>query len=182
MVNKTGGNIEVHVSNGCGMGMQSLAVTVHTFDAVIDPGTNGFMALPNGEAFQWLDCNNGFSEVMGATGQNFSSQVGGSFAVAVTQFGCVDTSACVPYIIDGIHTIKKSNAIGLFPNPAHDLITIRIEERVKQSYTIKSVLGECIYEGVISDGSAAIDTALLSRGVYFVTVPGLGYSTRLVLE
>ncbi len=55
----------------------------------------------NGTAqWQWLDCNNGFAAIPGATFQSYSAAENGSYAVRVTANGCVDTSAC--YTVNSI--------------------------------------------------------------------------------
>jgi hypothetical protein len=49
----------------------------------------------NGSAqWQWLDCDNGYAVIPGATFQSYTAAENGSYAVRVTANGCVDTSAC----------------------------------------------------------------------------------------
>lgn len=48
----------------------------------------------NGATYQWLDCDNGDAIIPGATDQTFVGAISGNYAVEVTNFGCVDTSAC----------------------------------------------------------------------------------------
>ena len=42
-------------------------------------------------SYQWLDCNDGFALIVGEIGQGFTAIENGSYAVEVSQNGCVDT-------------------------------------------------------------------------------------------
>lgn len=68
-------------------------------------------------SYQWLDCNNNFAVIPGATSQTFTPTSNGSYAVEVTENGCVDTSDCV--VITGIVYLDNEHdtRIYAFPNP-----------------------------------------------------------------
>ena len=57
---------------------------------------NGAVLTANhtGISYQWLDCNNGFAPIPGATNKSFTATAVGSYAVIVLQSGCYDTSGC----------------------------------------------------------------------------------------
>jgi hypothetical protein len=44
--------------------------------------------------YQWLDCNNNFAPIQGATSKTYTATANGSYAVIVQQSGCFDTSSC----------------------------------------------------------------------------------------
>jgi hypothetical protein len=52
------------------------------------------LSLETVGTFQWLDCNNGYSEIPGENLALFGAPTIGSFAVKIEQSGCVDTSSC----------------------------------------------------------------------------------------
>jgi uncharacterized protein YceK len=58
--------------------------------------------------YQWLDCNNSFAEILGETNQDYTPAEDGSYAVKLTEDGCVDTSACVIISTVGINASAKS--------------------------------------------------------------------------
>jgi len=74
----------------------TINLVIETVDTsvTVSPDTTSLAANASGATFQWLDCNNGFSPIAGETSQTFNSIGNGSYAVEVTQNGCVDTSAC----------------------------------------------------------------------------------------
>ena len=49
--------------------------------------------------YQWLDCNNNFEPISGATAQNYTAIDNGNYAVVVNENGCIDTSACTAILI-----------------------------------------------------------------------------------
>lgn len=53
----------------------------------------------NGATYQWLDCDNGNSPIVGETNQSFTPiETVGNYSVQTTLNGCVDTSTC--YLLD----------------------------------------------------------------------------------
>ena len=83
------------------------------------------IALATGAALQWLDCGNGSAEVPGATTSTFTPAANGSYAVEVTQGGCVDTSAC--YDVVGIGSNEYDPLAGmsvLLDADGHTLLVI----------------------------------------------------------
>ncbi len=48
----------------------------------------------NATSYQWVNCNNGYLPIQGATQQNFTVQQSTNYAVIVNNNGCTDTSEC----------------------------------------------------------------------------------------
>jgi hypothetical protein len=70
----------------------------------------------NGSAsWQWLDCGNGFAEIPGATFQTFTPTTSGSYAVEITDNGCVDTSACYDITMIGLEEHSAQLSARLLP-------------------------------------------------------------------
>ena len=46
------------------------------------------------ETYQWLDCNNNYSPISGASQNTFTPLITGNYAVQISLNNCVDTSAC----------------------------------------------------------------------------------------
>ena len=51
-------------------------------------------AIATNATYQWLDCNNNNTPIIGETNQSFSPTSNGSYAVEVTQNGCTAVSSC----------------------------------------------------------------------------------------
>ena len=66
--------------------------------------------------YQWLDCDNNYAPIAGATSQSYQVLANGNYAVQLDNNGCIDTSGCFTMMNVG----TKENfvePISLFPNP-----------------------------------------------------------------
>ena len=78
--------------------------------------------------YQWLDCNNGYAPIAGETDQSYAATSNGSYAVAITQNGCTDTSACQDITGLGINDLY-AESVKVYPNPTSGTITIEAPEQ-----------------------------------------------------
>ena len=111
-------------TNGCNHYL-TIALTIEQIDTTVSQSNDTLSANAVGLTYQWLDCNNNFAPVSGATTASFSPQTTGSYAVAITQNGCTDTSDCHTIDIGSwIREFGFSSPIQIFPNPASDEVFI----------------------------------------------------------
>jgi len=143
---------------------QSQQVQIDTVDMRVNHNYFDFEALNTAaSAYQWLDCSNGMQPIQGATARTFYSGGPGVFAVAITQAGCTDTSAC--YVI-------LSNAVGsafwdglqLYPNPAKSYVIIRFDEELVLQ--LRDLQGRLLASFETSGGTSQIDLPVLAPGMY----------------
>lgn len=157
-------------ANGC----DSIIITNLTItpvNATITIGANNLSCNQANATYQWLDCANGLQPILGATGQNYTPTIGGSFAVAVQYQGCSDTSVCVTVSFTGISD-PLSNHCKIFPNPSNGVLNLTLPDASKSlSYTIYSSDGRTIKEGVLITKTTKLDLSSLSNGVYFIKTP-----------
>jgi hypothetical protein len=71
-------------------------------------------------AYQWLDCDNNYAVIPGAVNQFYTVTVSGNYAVAVTKYGCTDTSECVMVDLASIDDNFLADELSLYPNPSND--------------------------------------------------------------
>jgi hypothetical protein len=124
-------------------------------------------ASPAMGTYQWLDCNNGMAVV--ATSQNYTPTVNGSYAVAVTQNGCTDTSSCVTYNFVGLEETALVN-VSVFPNPTTGEFTVSFASTKDAELTVTDVTGRLIR--VIPQCQSGVTVNLLheAKGVYFLNI------------
>ncbi len=96
--------------NGCDS-MYVLNLTINTLDVSVTQTGITLSANLNGATYQWVDCNNANSPVLGAQNQSFTPGNNGSYAVIISQGLCADTSACMPIATVGIKTVVASNNV-----------------------------------------------------------------------
>ncbi len=164
------GTYFVRGEGGCVTGgtCQSVTVTQTTVTAVASVvGNTSMTASPSGGTYKWLDCNNGMAVV--ATTQNYTPTVNGSYAVAVTQNGCTDTSACVPYNFVGLEESALVD-VSVFPNPTTGEFTVNFASTKAAELTVTDVTGRLIR--VIPECQSGVSVNLLheAKGVYFLNL------------
>ena len=106
-------------TDGCGnTSTQTQNVIVTAVDVSTSLGADQITitATNSNGTYQWIDCNNGDTPIVGETNQSFVATVNGSYAVIITENGCTDTSACI--IVDqiGISEIHVES-LTVYPNP-----------------------------------------------------------------
>jgi Concanavalin A-like lectin/glucanases superfamily len=76
--------------------------------------------------YQWLDCNNGYAPIPGATNKTYTATTNGSYAVVVLQSGCYDTSGCRAVTSVGLNNPSSGAEIQVFPTASSSTIHIQI--------------------------------------------------------
>jgi hypothetical protein len=101
-------------------------------------------ANANNATYQWLTCNP-YQPIIGETNQSYTNISGGSFAVAITQNGCTDSSCCVDVYAVGLSSYDFSNAVTIFPNPVNQILHIISEQSLQNAeVNILNTLGQTI--------------------------------------
>lgn len=72
--------------------------------------------------------------------------------------------------------LNSNENVIVFPNPAHDIVTIQTASA--QSFTIKNILGQTIYEGISNN---TIDISNWSKGIYMIQMEN-GENMKLIKD
>lgn len=122
--------------------------SIMTFNLTIVSVDNGVtknkdsLIASSGGSYQWLDCENNFSVISGATNQRYIPSQDGEYAVEVTESGCVDTSNCVIVALSSVEDFDD-NQIRIYPNPTSDMIQIMMENSQPiDGFSVYDVLGK----------------------------------------
>ncbi len=147
----------------------ALNLTV-TFVDISVAKTGSTLASNAGNAtYQWLDCNNDMAPIPGAENQMYAPDLNGSYAVVVTQDGCVDTSLC--HIINTTDIEKGLNegAAFIYPNPTSGNLAIDLGKNPGiVSVIFLNALGEEIKSFTITDHQLINMTIEGSPGLYLL--------------
>lgn len=138
---------------------------------MVDTGVSltGFTIMADaasGYTYQWIDCDNGNSPIVGETSQSFTATANGNYAVILDNGDCADTSACV--LIAGIGIDEEAaTTIKMYPNPSNGVVTIEFNVDV-QAIEILDVNGRLVEQVVIQNQSALSIELPDAKGTYFV--------------
>lgn len=166
----TSNNTATHViSNTAGCdSVVSLELVVHDVDSSVTQSGNQLSAWQSGASYQWLDCEDSLSPILGDTGQTYTIIATGSYAVQLTLNGCIDTSACFDVVYVGTDELNDET-VRVFPNPNDGSFTISSGTGI-QSIQITNALGQVVYENDLSSQQdTKIDLNLnLASGMYTI--------------
>ena len=139
----------------------NLDLTVNTVNNSISNTTPTLTADATGATYQWLDCDNNYAPILGETNQSFTATANGSYAVEVTQNGCVDTSTCEQVNNVGINEINSS--ITLHPNPTTGIVELQV---ISSSFKVDvyDYAGKCLN----STSCSTIDLSDYPSGIYLL--------------
>ena len=144
-----------------------------TIDSVSDITTTTFgsfiFANNLNASYQWLDCNNNYAIIIGDTNSVYFPTASGNYAVELNENGCIDTSACVPFVIVNIDELDLNERANLFPNPTRGKFYIDLGRNENSILVlIKNSLGQEIKREAFNHKSR-IEIDFEGRsGLYFV--------------
>ena len=159
-------------------GDDSTVVTVITvLPHLVDSVTNNITFLtanvsPVATQFQWIDCLNGFSQIIGEVTTTFTPSQNGSYAVIASHNACHDTSECV--IIDqlGLPELSKLT-LEIYPNPVSRAEKLIINSHASE-FSIQSLDGKIHQPKSVTlfEGTCEIELPVLSTGIYIISEAG----------
>ncbi|NNC95991.1 MAG: T9SS type A sorting domain-containing protein [Chitinophagales bacterium] len=146
----------------------TIMLTIDTADVSVGQINEVLTATSNLATFQWLDCDNAFTPIAGATSATFTATANGNYAVQVIQNTCTDTSSCYSVTTVGINT-DWDPGVTLHPNPTQDNLFIDLQRSFKDVRVIlMDVDGKVIdktHAGTTDEVFMKMD---VSSGVYIV--------------
>lgn len=154
--------------NSCGSdSIITINLTIKPVDTTVTVNWGVFSANASPATYQWLDCDNGYAIISGEIAKDFIPVSNGSYAVAVTQDGCVDTSNCHTIMNVGI-TETFRNEILVYPNPSTGMFFIRYNDLNITDIRICNSLGENI-DFTCAYGNNGVGVTLdAPAGIFFI--------------
>lgn len=119
--------------------------------------------------YQWYDCTTS-SIISGASSQIYTATASGSYALIITESGCIDTSGCQSVSFTGVDN-NVLNTFNIYPNPASDKIEIETGIQILE-FKIYNSIGELVLAKNESrtNSKTIIDVSGLQAGIYFVVL------------
>ncbi len=147
-------------------------VNVDSVDISVSQDGNTLTANVAGAVNQWIDCNNENAIIEGETGQSFTAEMSGDYAIIITENSCTDTSDCYDVTITGINENGLNSEIKVYPNPAGNVVFIEDKSQNENIFAeVININNQLIMQKSFSNkGYLSIDISDLKPGVYFIRI------------
>ncbi|MCF8299128.1 MAG: T9SS type A sorting domain-containing protein [Saprospiraceae bacterium] len=157
-------------AHGCDS-IMTINLTIDTVNTLIMQTGIALTANAVGATYQWLDCNNSYSMISGATNQSFVPTANGSYAVEITENTCVDTSICFTINNVGIVESSISPTFKAYPNPTSGKLNIDLGKTYNNiNIVIRNVLGQIVLTQSFETTNLLKFEINEASGVYFVEI------------
>ncbi len=149
----------------------TINLTVKKVDTSVSVLSNSLAANAFSASYQWVDCTNNFTPIVGENNQFFRPTSTGNYAVIVGKNGCTDTSQCYNVIVVGLHE-NRFSAVRLYPNPTNGKVTIDLgSNNLGVNLKVNSIHGQLVEQIFnVNSKQIALDLSNYSKGIYFVTL------------
>ena len=158
-------NIVGGAANGCDS-LVTLNLTITVVNTSVTKTGTDLTANELVATYQWLDCNNNYAIIPNETFRTYYTTTPGSYAVAVTYYGCTDTSAC--YNVVGINEQTISSNFNIYPNPVKDQLIIESKGLKIEGIEIIDVTGKVVK--IIYENISIINVTDLLKGLYILQI------------
>lgn len=166
-------------SNGCDS-VITLDFTLLEVDTAVTRNYLTLTAQATNATYQWIDCANGV--IAGEIKANFTATVNGSYEVAVTQNGCIDTSACFDITNVDVQEVELIG-ISLYPNPTGDVLNIDKGNNASLEITITNSVGGMVHQSTTQSQITTVNMSQYAVGMYVVTLKNeLGMKVEKVVK
>jgi hypothetical protein len=174
-------NIVGGSANGCDS-IVTLNLTINSLPVVSVSVSDLTISANNVNAtYQWLDCNNN-SPIAGEISQSFTAMINGSYAVELSQNGCVDTSNCIEITTVGTIENLLFNEFKISPNPSNG--DFFIAGPALTSITLYNQFGQKVNVtfSTIGEGKYQVMTKQLANGSYILELQNEGAIVRKSIQ
>ncbi|TXC75635.1 T9SS type A sorting domain-containing protein [Luteibaculum oceani] len=140
----------------------------------------GFEISPQNAAFQWLDCNDNYSEIPGENSEFFYPTKSGDYAVRIVKNSCADTLGCYRFVYtDLFENQREFSDLKVIPNPSDGEFQISYAGTEAAQFVVLDGAGKKIEIANLkrSKGTIAFSMRSAKPGIYFghlITETGSG--------
>ncbi|MCK6639002.1 MAG: T9SS type A sorting domain-containing protein [Bacteroidia bacterium] len=155
--------------NGCDSIVHLLLEIPVINDSLIQ-NSDTLFAFQVSDTYQWVNCDSGFTQLVGDTFQFFTTYLAGNYAVIMNINGCIDTSICA-YLAPLGTPERPLHNIYLYPNPAQNSIILKLPNSTNYGIVrLYNSLGELVFETTHDPNvsNLEISTNSLIEGLYLI--------------
>ena len=150
----------------------TINLTINPLDTSVTLFNDTLWANLTNASYQWVNCDNGYAPVLGASNRRFIPPNNDNYAVIITQNGCSDTSSCYNVIVSALSNYKENNyELLVYPNPTNGLFTIEQEQsRPNTPFEVRDITGQIVHKGKLNSSRTIVDLSIHKSGIYLLRV------------
>ncbi|HRG59776.1 MAG TPA: T9SS type A sorting domain-containing protein [Bacteroidia bacterium] len=167
------------LGNGCDS-VSHFVLHVNSVDTSLNANNTILTSTGIASAYQWVQCDNNYAQITGATQSSYTVTSNGDYAVIITNGNCVDTSRCVTVVVTGFENKSTNNDLIVWPNPAYETINLSVLDTGYNLFTIFDETGRVILTTTFTSNTnnKIIHISALEAGIYFIS--GMNDSGKIV--
>ncbi len=139
-------------------------------DASISQSGDELIANADNVQYQWLDCDNGYTPITGATQKNYLPSTTGNYAVRITQNNCNTTSNCVFVLLTTKSESVQKSHFTLYPNPTNSSVNLLRDNNALVQIFVYDNLGNELQHFNSNNNNQNIDLSAYTEGIYFICI------------
>jgi photosystem II stability/assembly factor-like uncharacterized protein len=148
----------------------SLTVTPESNLNIVQNG-NVLTAQQNGAQYQWLNCNNNYAVIPGATGISYTAPVSGAYALRIQRGACQDTTNCIQVTVTDVQTPTLAELLSIQPNPSSGDFHVRFAPGLAMArLEVFTADGKRVTHRQIPENQGMLLELEAPPGVYFLQV------------
>jgi hypothetical protein len=150
---------------------QNQNVTITAIDNSVTEVAGVLTANAIGYSYQWIDCDNGNTPIVGETGQSLTVTYNSSYAVQISDGTCTETSVCTTVNVISVPDNNFGDAFSSYPNPTEGEYTINLGHTYNDiNISVRNILGQLI-SNTHYDSADIINLSLKgASGTYFIKI------------
>ncbi|MFZ2205519.1 MAG: choice-of-anchor tandem repeat GloVer-containing protein [Minisyncoccia bacterium] len=165
----TSGTYTYHFIGGGCDSVVTTYLTVNNISVSVSGGI--FTASASPATYQWISCSNGNTPLEQQSGQSFTANTNGNYAVIIIQNGLACTSTCHNITNVGIAENSLTADVNIYPNPFTSQTTIAFAQEQKNTFIkIMDVLGKEVKTINFSGKELIIEKEGMQEGIYFLQI------------
>lgn len=125
------------------------------------------------DSYQWLDANNDYAPIDGATNNAYLFEGDGSYALQITKDGCTAISNVYNLVVtaEDVFERKSVQSIKAYPNPTNGILNLKGLPEEEIDVFIYNSFGQLIHVKPMSSNQSTLNIETYNRGVYFLRFP-----------
>ena len=151
----------------------TLDLTINNPDTSVSRNGIELTAQETAATYQWLDCNNAFSPIAGATARVFTPVNNGNYAVEISKNNCTDTSGCYAINSVGLNSFTEGS-LKVYPNPTESVLMVELNRvYFPATLEITDARGKIMSAKTVhnpKEEALRLDVSSLAAGLYFLRV------------